>query len=161
MTPPSATASCWRRYANTSWNHGYKGITENGRAGSHLVSVILQWPPKKKSPKGGRGQEFRVHAYPTVSSRPRGRRVQSLVEIGSEMWICISFIHTNKHSSLYIRYVGSVFSWPVCVLCHNDLYMEGYSSGTLELTLILLTWRIGWAPNNASKWQMGFNLAGI
>ena len=27
------------------------------------------------------------------------------------------------------------------------------------LTLILLTWRIGWALNNASKWQMGFNLA--
>jgi len=27
------------------------------------------------------------------------------------------------------------------------------------LTLILLTWRIGWAPNNASRWQMGFNLA--
>ena len=28
-----------------------------------------------------------------------------------------------------------------------------------ELTLILLTWRIWWAPNNASRWQMGFNLA--
>jgi hypothetical protein len=27
------------------------------------------------------------------------------------------------------------------------------------LTLILLTWRIWWAPNNASKWQMEFNLA--
>jgi len=27
------------------------------------------------------------------------------------------------------------------------------------LTLILLTWKIWWAPNNASKWQMGFNLA--
>jgi len=25
------------------------------------------------------------------------------------------------------------------------------------LTLILLTWRIGWATN-ASRWQMGFNL---
>jgi hypothetical protein len=25
------------------------------------------------------------------------------------------------------------------------------------LTLILLTWRIWWAPDNASKWQMGFN----
>jgi hypothetical protein len=25
------------------------------------------------------------------------------------------------------------------------------------LTLILLTWRIWWAPNNASKWQMGFD----
>jgi len=27
------------------------------------------------------------------------------------------------------------------------------------LTLILLTWRIWWAPNNARKWQMGFNYA--
>ena len=27
------------------------------------------------------------------------------------------------------------------------------------LTLNLPTWRIWWAPNNASKWQMGFNLA--
>jgi len=26
-----------------------------------------------------------------------------------------------------------------------------------NLTLILLTWRKWWAPNNASKWQMGFN----
>ena len=27
------------------------------------------------------------------------------------------------------------------------------------LTLILLTWRIWWAPNNASRWQMAFNSA--
>jgi len=27
------------------------------------------------------------------------------------------------------------------------------------LTLTLLTWRIWWAPNNASRWQMGFNSA--
>jgi len=27
------------------------------------------------------------------------------------------------------------------------------------LTLILLTWRIWWAPNNATKWLMGFNSA--
>jgi len=33
------------------------------------------------------------------------------------------------------------------------------SLGVKRLTLILLTWRIWWAPNNASKWQMGFNLA--
>jgi len=26
-----------------------------------------------------------------------------------------------------------------------------------RLTLILLTWRILWAPNNGSKWQMGLN----
>ena len=28
-----------------------------------------------------------------------------------------------------------------------------------RLTLILLTWSIWWAPNNASRWQMGFNSA--
>jgi len=28
-----------------------------------------------------------------------------------------------------------------------------------DLTLILLTCRIWWAPNNASRWQMGFNSA--
>ena len=28
-----------------------------------------------------------------------------------------------------------------------------------DLTLILLTWRKWRAPNNASKWQMGFNSA--
>ena len=27
------------------------------------------------------------------------------------------------------------------------------------LTLILLTWRIWWAPNNSIRWQMGFNSA--
>jgi len=27
------------------------------------------------------------------------------------------------------------------------------------LTLNLLTWKIWWAPNNASRWQMGFNSA--
>ena len=30
---------------------------------------------------------------------------------------------------------------------------------TIILTLSLLTWRIWWAPNNANRWQMGFNSA--
>jgi hypothetical protein len=29
--------------------------------------------------------------------------------------------------------------------------------GRITLTLNLLTWKICWASNNASKWQMGFN----
>jgi hypothetical protein len=29
----------------------------------------------------------------------------------------------------------------------------------ISLSLILLTWKIGWTSNNASKWQMGFNSA--
>jgi hypothetical protein len=30
---------------------------------------------------------------------------------------------------------------------------------TALLSIILLMWNIGWAPNNVSKWQMGFNSA--
>ena len=59
-------------------------------------------------------------------------------------------------------------------LCVGDLVHLGLSSArvagwstatrallkpTTQLTLILLTWRIWWAPNNASRWQMGFNSA--
>jgi hypothetical protein len=39
---------------NTSWNHGYKGIAENGRASNHIVPVILQWLLKKERPKRSR-----------------------------------------------------------------------------------------------------------
>ena len=44
----------------------------------------------------------------------------------------------------------------------NDLsriLISYHSTGTSCLTLIPLTWRIWWAPNNTSRWQMGFNLA--
>ena len=34
-----------------------------------------------------------------------------------------------------------------------------WRSLVVTLTLILLTWRIWWAPNNANKWQIGFNSA--
>ena len=34
-----------------------------------------------------------------------------------------------------------------------------YSMSTTDLTLILLMRKIWWAPNNAGKWQIGFNSA--
>ena len=40
------------------------------------------------------------------------------------------------------------------------IYIYNISSQRVnDLTLILLTWRKWCAPNNASKWQMGFNSA--
>ena len=68
------------------------------RVGSHLVPRILHWLLTEKVEKG---QILWVHTYPTTSSRPRRRRVQSLVQIGLEMWICISSTQTNIH--LYIQ----------------------------------------------------------
>jgi len=37
------------------------------------------------------------------------------------------------------------------------IYEVSFWGGVLTLTLLM--WRIWWAPNNASTWQMGFNLA--
>jgi len=45
--------------------------------------------------------------------------------------------------------------WPA--LCHSATAKKKMRGIGLTLTLILLTWRIWWAPNNASKWQIGFN----
>jgi hypothetical protein len=47
------------------------------------------------------------------------------------------------------RFLSKFFGFPLSVLFHSCIL----------LTLSLPTWRIWWAPNNASKGQMGFNLA--
>jgi len=41
------------------------------------------------------------------------------------------------------------------IFIRQTLFLIGQHVSTL--TLILLTWRIWWAPKNASKWQKGFN----
>jgi hypothetical protein len=45
------------------------------------------------------------------------------------------------------------FDYIVGIIRHNCTYLFFIRL----LTLILLTWKIGWATNNASKWQMGVN----
>jgi len=50
---------------------------------------------------------------------------------------------------IVLHLVGFFFmNWKMGIGCSSDL-----------LALNLLTWKIWWAPNNASRWQMGFNLA--
>ena len=47
-------------------------------------------------------------------------------------------------------------------ICFDFLYFFVWKVsyyGISSLTIILLTWRKWWAPNNASRWQMGFNSA--
>ena len=42
---------------------------------------------------------------------------------------------------------------------HDVFKTLGFVCSFVTLTLILLTWRIWWARNNASRWQMEFNSA--
>ena len=58
-------------------------------------------------------------------------------------------------------FLGCVLLKQLCGTCDVIPRVELVLSAVCVqcLTLILLTWRIWWAPNNASRWQMGFNLA--
>ena len=58
--------------------------------------------PDKIGRNGGKGEILWAHIYPTASSRRRGRRVQSLVPIDSEMWICIRYKLTFIFLYIYI-----------------------------------------------------------
>jgi hypothetical protein len=40
-----------------------------------------------------------------------------------------------------------------------DIFQKLNYTCQILFTLYLLMWRVWWAPNNASKWQMGFNSA--
>jgi uncharacterized protein YjbI with pentapeptide repeats len=71
-------------------------------AGRHFVLRILHSFLKKKVNKVEKGQTFSNHTDPTVSSRRMGRCVLSLVQIGSEMWICIMYIQIKKQTNFHL-----------------------------------------------------------
>jgi len=62
-----------------------------------------------------------------------------------------------------IRQVCSISNLGQIIVYFYGLWSEDYSGGQIPnyywLTLIPLTWKIWWAPNDASKWQTGFNSA--
>jgi hypothetical protein len=72
---------------------------------------------------------------------------------------CLSFC-----LSLYCHYLSAVQINPYPANVEKrwapnnaSKWQVGFNSVFKGLNLILLTWRIWWAPNNASKWQMEFN----
>ena len=69
----------------------------------------------------------------------------------------------NWHETLTRLYecpsFGSKVSTSVHTRTHRQSLQLSRGCGNIWLTLILLTWRIGWAPNNDSRWKMGYNSA--
>ena len=78
---------------------------------------------------------------------------------------CLKFWRTFAHrrgfqpERLYWNYVN-VYLTLRLLMSYIYIYIYDISSLRVNgLTPIMLTWRIRWTPNNASKWQMGFNSA--
>jgi hypothetical protein len=78
----SAKTSFPWRHTNTRKNHGYNAVAKESCSCSHVVPRILHSLPTKKVIKVEKGQTFLDHKYPTVSSKRRGRCMQSVVQIG-------------------------------------------------------------------------------
>jgi hypothetical protein len=79
----SVTDDSWRKCRLL--HHEHNAVVDGSWAGSHLVPRMLHWLLTERAEKVEKGQILWVYTYPTTSSRRRGRHVQSLVEIGSEM----------------------------------------------------------------------------
>jgi hypothetical protein len=85
------------------------------------------------------------------------------VRVGGGGGGVITLRSNNVHYTLYLHKYG-MFKACKTTLCeyiwirHKPLSLLRTFLGFAPLTLILLTWRIWCTPNNASRWQMGFNL---
>ena len=96
-------------------------------------------------------ESHRGHGYLSVV-----RVVCCQVEVSATSWSLLQRSPTDCGASLCdldTSRIGSPYIY---------IYMYIYDISSLrvnDLTLILLTWRKLWTPNNASKWQMGFNSA--
>ena len=68
-------------------------------------------------------------------------------------------IFTQNLTNVCIVFFSSACCWPSWSLFVSDTFSSLRKTFHPLLTPILLTWRIWWEHNNASKWQMGFNSA--
>jgi len=78
-------------------------------------------------------------------------------------FLCIFFMYSlTVHISITLandQLDAQIFNTFITILYMFRSISCSSSGGQIVLILILLTWRICWAPNNAGKWHMEFNSA--
>jgi len=90
--------------------------------------------------------------------------------VAMEMQLYIFFSHYLINDTviekriLKILFFLQLWPWTFLILKNSERYRKrthvSIESARFQiLTLNPLTWRIWWAPNNASRWQIGFNSA--
>ena len=118
------------------------------------------------------------HIFPTLSHKRHDFRGKKSLNIKCVL-ILSTFLcpkkksHSKKKSARYCHKCARAFvltapcSGQILTLIqltwkYGELLIlpaDGRLDLIRRLTLIQLTWKIWWAPNNTSRWQMGFNSA--
>ena len=112
---------------------------------NRLQSMLLVcWIPKATNPHS---------EYVIINDFP----LQTLLHACAEMLRYTHFVLFFVDCLLFPLSV-SLHSCPILIFMLIPLLSEGRAVEAWQtLSLILLTWRIWWAANNASRWQVGFN----
>jgi len=98
----------------------------------------------------------KVDIFGTMSNKPNLHYSRNRLNLVNAVQITNLFC---SHPPPWLKY------WILnTVLCTHEpssfVIIEWYTQiQSTHLTLYLLMWRIWWAPDNASRWQMEFNLA--
>ena len=115
------------------------GIHFNAILGSLSSAILWTWPYHVSW--------FCSISFIIVSSSPICcLTVTFLSDLKQNRRFPIDFQYQTKHKFALISGFHRAF-----------LKSVAFIGRLMHLTLILLTWRIWWAPNIASKWQVGFN----
>jgi len=71
-----------------------------------------------------------------------------------QSFLTYKFTHFTAVNSPMLK---SIVNFLLYIICNKMYY--NFQQRQRNLTLNLLTWKIWWAPNNTSRWQVGFNSA--
>jgi hypothetical protein len=141
--------------------------------GIHMKSILTYLPMKMEQTECSETSAYKIQTpgnYPEENIQHWPCLSMDLYVLGAVTCSCTqskSRPHVHKaFTCLCTKTVMSLYKGEWYLYVHRTVTCNAHTEVTCSctqdswvLTLILLTWRIGWAPNNASKWQMEFNSA--
>ena len=122
-------------------------------------NLFLIYPPKRYCNTA----LYQNNSTDDLTQQPKGKPQFTL-------FLCLRMFRTNAELfgvciislcavSKTVKLGEKCISYKLFQSCVQILFEAFFDPINIPLTLYLLTWRIWWAPNNASKGQMGFNSA--
>ena len=115
---------------------------------SHIISQTVWFSLKTERNYWTQNVCFLILTKNYVSNISHSKRNWARYE---KMYIC-------SHVKCWLWLTDFNYNWRFSTNFSKNIHIRNFMKISEILTLILLMWRIWWAPNNATTWQMGFKL---